>query len=174
MTGGADKPEKNRNPDVNEHLGFLRNWTIKMKKKGYFSLWDKDELFNQAYLCAYDLLSRNYNPKKGTITTFLNSFLWSRVAYAYGKYHGWRHRKEGWVILETALNLDTHDIGKELHAKPELPPDLTEAELDVVLMRVGGMSYKKIAIAHGYKSPNTVTHWIEHYIKPKFRRAGLL
>lgn len=144
-----------------------------MKKGGFFSKWDHDELFSQAFVTASDLLAKNYDPEKGTIITYLKAFLWPRVAYAYGKYHGWRYRESKWVVLESELTESGHP-SFEVQEKAELPPDLTEREIDVILMRVGGLSYQLIAEKLGYKSANTVTYWINNHILPKFIRAGLL
>jgi hypothetical protein len=164
---------RNRSVDVNDHLGFLRQWTAEHLRKGHFSLWEPDELYNQAYLTAHDLLTSRYRPDRGTVVTYLRNFLWARVAYAYGKYHGWRYRSGKWMNFEAELN----GINEPLHSpppKPELPPGLTEREIDVILMKVGGMTHRDIALAFGRKSPTTVTYWIKNHILPKFESAGLL
>lgn len=164
---------RNRSVDVNDHLGFLRQWTAEHLRQGHFSLWDHDELFNQAYLTAHDLLTTRYKPDRGTVVTYLRNFLWARVAYVYGKYHGWRYRNGKWVNFEAALH-SSFDPFYEMQTKAELPPGLTEREIDVILMKVGGMTHRKIAEAYGRKSPTTVTYWIKNHILPKFKQAGIL
>lgn len=169
MSHGA----RNRSRDANEHLGFLIQWVAETKRAGHFSLWSHEELLSQAFLTASELLEKNYRPEKGTVITYLRNFLWARVAYAYGKYHGWRYRKSKWVILESFFDAASHK-GCVPHDKAELPSDLTEREIDVILMKVGGMTHKAIAEAYGYKSPTTVSYWIRHHIYPKFQRAGII
>ena len=164
---------RNQSRDVNDHLGFLNQWASEVKKAGHFSLWEHDELVSQAYLTTHDLLTTRYKPERGTVITYLKNFLWPRVAYAYGKYHGWRYRDSKWVILESELREVSVDCS-DLFTRGELPPDLTEREIDVILMKVGGMTHQAIAEAYGYRSPTTVTYWIRKKILPKFRRAGLI
>jgi len=164
---------RNRSKDIGDHIGFLMQWVADVKKSGHFALWTHEELLSQAYLTAHELLVDRYDPEKATVITFLKNFLWPRVAYAYGKFHGWRYRKSKWVILESEF-VETSVRGIEDYARAELPPNLTEKEIDVILMKVGGMTHRSIAEAYGYKSPTTVTYWIKNHILPKFRRAGLI
>ena len=161
---------RNQSRDANDHMGYLTDWVADKKRSGHFTLWDHDELLSQAYLTAQDLLNRNYDPNKGAVITYLDNFLWGRVFYAYGKYHGWRYTKGKWVDPE----VDFECFGSMGHQSPdkvEFPSDLTDREIDVILMRMTGATYRKIAAAFGYKSPTTVTYWFKHHIRPKFRRA---
>jgi len=149
-----EKVSQNKSTDINDHIGFLWHWVGDRKRRGHFDLWDNNELFNQAYVTAADLLKRNYRPEKGTVSTYLSYFLWSRVAYAYGKYHGWRYRKGKWVTLEFELQDGSATAIDDIE-KPELPRSLSEEEMDIVLMRVNGRKYREISKETGH-SVNTV------------------
>jgi len=168
--------ERSYSKDINDHLGYLRQWTSSMQKGGFFSLWEHDELYNQAYLTASTLLNKNYDPEKGTVITYLKAFLWPRVFYAYGKYHGWRYRNSKWITLETsyasAFNLE--EPSYVIPEKGELPPNLTDEEIDIILMRVGGMGYQEIANNLGYASGTTISSRIKTRIFDKFKKSGLL
>ena len=139
-----EKVTRNKSRDINDHIGLLWNWVGDHKRRGHFELWDNDELFNQAYVTASGLLERNYKPEMGTVSTYLSYFLWSRVSYAYGKYHGWRYRKGKWVVLEFELQ-DSSFTSTLDPEKAELPGSLTEQEIDIILMRVGGKKYREIS-----------------------------
>tara|TARA_Y100001973_G_C5176598_1_gene322344 strand:+ start:218 stop:736 length:519 start_codon:yes stop_codon:yes gene_type:complete len=168
---GANKLEKNRNPDVNEHLGFLRQWAAQMKRGGSFSKWDLEELFNQAYVTAADLLEKNYNPEKGSVTTYLKAFLWSRVSYAYGKSFGWRYRDRRWVFPEQSGTELEKSYTPQIEA--ELPPTLNEEEKKIIEMRLDGMSYKQIATELGYGAGGTIANKLRTTVFLKFVDSGL-
>ena len=165
--------ERNRSRDVGDHLGFISSWASKMKSRGHFSLWSYDELFNEAFIAAHDLLKERYDPEKGTVTTFLGSFIWSRVSYAYGKSFGWRYRNSKWRILETHFDTDLN-LSIEIEVPAEYPVNLTDRERAVLEMRMGGYSLKAIANHFGYTSPNTVIYWIKNHIIPKFENVGII
>lgn len=157
---------RNQSDDVNDHLGFLTQWTSTMKRAGNFPLWEHDELFNQAYITTHELLKEKYNPSRGAVITFLKAFLWGRVLYAYGKSFGWRYRDSKWRVLEVPM---TRQAVSKLQFDPvDYPPDLTEREKEVLEMRVGGYSLQAIANHFGFSSPNTVTYWMKNHIQPKF------
>jgi len=139
---------RNRSKDINDHIGLLWQWVADKKRRGHFELWDHDELFNQAYVTASDLLERNYKPEMGTVSTYLAYFLWSRVAYAYGKYHGWRYRKGKWVTLEFELLDETNALSED-NVKLELPSSLNDKEVDIILMRFNGKKYREISESTG-------------------------
>ena len=158
--------DRSSNPDVNLHIVFLTEWTSQMKSSGHFPLWDYNELFNQAYVIASDLLTKKYQPSRGSVVTFLRGFLWGKVLYSYGKSFGWRYRDSKWKVFETPL--DPSSDGAIEYDSFEYPPDLTEREKAVIEMRVGGHSLQSIARHFGFSSPNTVTYWIKNHIQPKF------
>ena len=163
--------EQSYSLDMADHIGFLHQWAAALKRSNHFTKWCHDELVNQGYVTGSELLQKNYDPTKGTVITFLKAFLWSRVAYAYGKSFGWRYRDSTWRILERSLeNMDWEYI--EVPAA-EMPDTLTDREREVIEMRMNKYSYQEIAEAFGYKSANTVTYWIKHHIRPKFLRISV-
>jgi len=159
--------------DMADHIGFLHNWASALKRAHHFNKWTHDELVNQGYVTGSDLLARNYDATKGTVITYLKAFLWSRVAYAYGKSFGWRYRDSQWKILESSLDTG-FDSGYVILPRMEMPEDLTDRERMVIEMRIDGHPYQDIAEKFGYSSANTVTYWIRNHIRPKFLRIGIL
>ena len=159
--------------DMADHIGFLHNWASALKRSNHFTKWTHDELVNQGYVTGADLLARNYDATKGTVITYLKAFLWSRVAYAYGKSFGWRYRDSRWKILESSLDTG-FDSGYVIVPSIEYPEDITDRERTVIEMRVEGRPYQEIAEKFGYSSANTVTYWIRNHIRPKFLRIGIL
>lgn len=154
-------------------MGFLSSWCSKMKAKGHFPLWSYDELFNEAFIAAHNLLQEAYDPKKGTVTTFLGSFIWSRVLYAYGKSFGWRYRNSKWRVLERRYDPE-NDLSIIVDDPAEYPVNLTDRERGVLEMRMGGHTLKSIANYFGYTSPNIVLYWIKNHIIPKFENVGII
>ena len=172
--GGVQLPTaQSYSRDMSDHIGFLHQWASSLKRANHFTKWTHDELVNQGYVTGSELLMRNYDAEKGTVVTYLKAFLWSRVAYAYGKSFGWRYRDSRWRILESSLE-NGFDSGYVTVPGVEYPEDLTERERAVIELRVDGYPYQEIAEKFGYKSANTVTYWIRNHIRPKFLRMGVL
>ena len=161
----------NHNPDINLHLGFLHQWTVRWFR--FFSRWEFDEVYNQAYISALELLENKYAPEKGAVTTFLNCFLGGKVYYAYGKSMGWRKREGKWRIFIIDVKIEDIPGAQIDEHRPEYPPSLTEKEKKVVEMKMDGHSLLEIAKEFGYKSPNTVRYWFKHHIRPKFHDSGI-
>jgi hypothetical protein len=59
----------------------VRRWTA--YRLSSFRDWDFDEIVNEAYLHAHDLVRRKYRTDRGSISTFLRSRLYSPVAARY-------------------------------------------------------------------------------------------
>jgi hypothetical protein len=159
--------EQSYSRDMADHIGFLHQWASSLKSSNHFTKWCHDELVNQGFVTGSDLLQKNYDPNRATVVTFLKAFLWSRVAYAYGKSFGWRYRDSKWRILESSLD-QGFDSGYISIPDVEYPESLTEREKQVIAMRIEGYPYQEIAEKFGYRSANTVTYWIRHHIRPKF------
>ena len=56
-----------------------------------------DEIKHIAVLEADRLLKSKYDPKRATVSSFLSSYLYSRVEYQFGTSQGRKKRRQGWI-----------------------------------------------------------------------------
>jgi len=93
------RDDRRRSRDVSRHLGFITVLVSRWHGRGHFQRLPFDELRNIAVLEADRLLRSKYDPERATVSSFLSSYLFSRVEYAVGTSQGRRKRREGWVAI---------------------------------------------------------------------------
>ena len=105
----------------------VRRWTP--YRLASFREWDFDEIVNEAYLHAYDLVKRKYCDDLGSVSTFLRSRLYSPVSVRYqaandivvtrertdGKLGPRQYEKRNHVTIRP----EVHAIGEEKETTPE-------------------------------------------------------
>jgi hypothetical protein len=147
----------NRSRKAADHVGFLTLWSNEAHRKQRFPRWSRDEILSEAYVQADRLLGTVYDPSKSTVVTFLKSFLWGAVHYAYWTGSGYRFTESG---LRLKLSVTNDTLCEEV-ARPASPPDpdlpdLTEEEWTIVRLRRDGYTMIRIAAVLGLKSPQSV------------------
>jgi hypothetical protein len=99
------KPTRTRKPTpidsrrlVRENYRLVLAWSTKMHAKGWFTGWDADDIASAAYIAAVDLVDEKFDPKRGTLGTFLYSRLYSRVRYQWAADRGlkWNRDEKRW------------------------------------------------------------------------------
>ena len=91
--------DRRRSRDVSRHIGFLTVLVSRWHRRGRFRQLPFDELKNIAVLEADRLLRLKYDPERATVSSFLSSYLYSRVEYHVGTSQGRRKRREGWISI---------------------------------------------------------------------------
>lgn len=120
--GEDGRDDRRRSRDVARHLGFLTVLVARWHGRGHFARLPFDELKNIAVLEADRLLRSKYDPERSTVSSFLSSYLFSRVEYAVGTSQGRRKRREGWISVT-----DLDPPARQREAPPEQATDFEDA-----------------------------------------------
>lgn len=97
---------------IAENYRLVLAWSSRMHAKGYFSGWTPDDIASCAYIAAVELVDEKFDPKRGRLSTFLFTRLYSRVRYQWAADRGlrWNRAEKTWVPrnmrLDELLNLD--------------------------------------------------------------------
>ena len=146
----------NRSKDARDHVGFLTLWSHEAHARRRFPRWTREEILSEAYIQADRLLTTVYDPSRGTVVTFLKSFLWGAVHYAYWTSNGFRFTASG---PRLKLHVTTDTLGEHLAPASSPPLDLpvfTEEEWTIIRLRNDGYTMIRIAAVLGLKSPQSV------------------
>ena len=114
------REDRRRSRDVTRHIGFITTLVARWHGRGHFRRLPFDELKNIAVLEADRLLRSKYDPDRATVSSFLSSYLFSRVEYAVGTSQGRRKRREGWVSIT--------DLDPPARQREEQPDQAAEFE----------------------------------------------
>ena len=146
----------NRSKKASDHVGYLNLWAIEAYRKKRFPRWTREEILSEAYIQADRLLSTVYDPSKSTVVTFLKSFLWGAVHYAYWTSNGFRFTASGprLKLLVTTDTLSEH-VAPSSSESLDLP-EFTEEEWTIIRLRNDGYTMIRIAAVIGLKSPQSV------------------
>ncbi len=83
--------------DVGDHIGFVftlvENWKRTKRLEGF----EFDEIVSVSLIEAERVLRTKYDPKKGTVTTYLSRYLFGFVQYRLLKNEGKRKTPNGWI-----------------------------------------------------------------------------
>ena len=92
-------PEKSQQL-VAKNYRLILAWSTTMYHRRYFPGW------TAAYTAAVDLVDEKFDPKKGTIGTFLYNRMYSRVRYQWAQDRGlrWDRRNKRWVPRAVSLD----------------------------------------------------------------------
>ena len=91
-------PEKSQQL-VAKNYRLILAWSTTMYHRRYFPGWTADT-------AAVDLVDEKFDPKKGTIGTFLYNRMYSRVRYQWAQDRGlrWDRRNKRWVPRAVSLD----------------------------------------------------------------------
>jgi len=98
-------PEKSQQL-VAKNYRLILAWSTTMYHRRYFPGWTADDIAAAAYTAAVDLVDEKFDPKKGTIGTFLYNRMYSRVRYQWAQDRGlrWDRRNKRWVPRAVSLD----------------------------------------------------------------------
>ena len=149
--------EINRSRNAAHHVGFLTMWAYDAHRKKRFPLWDKHEILSEAYIQTDRLLKSVYDPDKSTVVTFLKSFLWGAVHYAYWTSNGFRFTNDGPRLkIHVTDDILCEEVSIEIDLDPLVLPEFTEEEWTIIRLRHDGYTMTRIATVLGLKSPQSV------------------
>lgn len=162
--------EINRSRNAAHHVGFLTMWAYDAHRKKRFPLWDKHEILSEAYIQTDRLLRSVYDPDKSTVVTFLKSFLWGAVHYAYWTSNGFRFTNDGPRLkIHVTDDILCEEVSIEIDLDPLVLPEFTEEEWTIIRLRHDGYTMTRIATVLGLKSPQSVYNRLVK-IRDKFNK----
>ena len=162
--------EINRSRNAAHHVGFLTMWAYDAHRKKRFPLWDKHEILSEAYIQTDRLLKSVYDPDKSTVVTFLKSFLWGAVHYAYWTSNGFRFTNDGPRLkIHVTDDILCEEVSIEIDLDPLVLPEFTEEEWTIIRLRHDGYTMTRIATVLGLKSPQSVYNRLVK-IRDKFNK----
>lgn len=100
---------------VAENHRLILAWSTRMHAKGWFSGWEADDIASAAYIAAVDLVDEKFDPRRGTIGTFLYSRLYSRVRYQWAADRGFRWDRNNRRWVRRFSELDSFEYEPETH-----------------------------------------------------------
>ena len=97
--GSADPSRESlrRSRNVWDHQGFVVQLVAKWRRAGHLADFSHDEVLNVAILEGERLLRIKFDPDRGTATTCLSMFLFSRVQYRLLTRSGKKKTEAGWI-----------------------------------------------------------------------------
>jgi len=115
------REDRRRSRDVSRHIGFITTLVARWNGRGYFRGLPFDELKHIAIVEADRLLRAKYDPNVSTVSSFLSSYLFSRVEYSVGTSQGRRKRRGGWIAIT-----DLDPPARQREPPPEQATDLED------------------------------------------------
>ncbi len=135
-----------RSRNVWDHQGFITQLVVKWRVAGHLAEFSHPEVLNAAIIEGERLLRAKFDPERGTASTCLSKFLFSRVQYRLLTAAGKKKTPDGW--------LDSRKLDEPARQR-EPPPhqdtdwedllDSAHPDLRSVMRRIGeGMTIDEI------------------------------
>lgn len=91
------RKDRRRSRDVWDHQGFITQLVVKWRVAGHLAEFPHPEVLSAAILEGERLLRVKFDPERGTASTCLSKFLFSRVQYRLLTASGKKKTPDGWL-----------------------------------------------------------------------------